>query len=372
MKTIPKAENDRASFLRFLTAAEIAYRSIDHQMGMDELNQEKFVAHLRAKLEGTTADALSNVDAMNFDEFKRDVIKSTNLIRRSHVVENIARTAKQSQTETPLGFLLRLENLRKEFIFALQIEDIDPTTAESQVKQFETAVLTFAPKQLNDKYLRNFARNRKFQTFADFKRFLIRERDDDDDFSSENTVASARSLLCTNPSIEDYESPLVESVKELIKTMKCSAIATPASTFLTNEPKPMSELEKKDAEIEKLKAQLASVTTNRFPDTPRQNFAFQNNGNAPRPFNGNQFQRQNNFQRNQNQNFRENYQGPPFQFRGNYQGQFQPQNTNYAQRQSFNGTRAPQDFRQGQNFQGQPKYYHNNTNNNPNPHFQKN
>lgn len=369
MKTIPRAENDRASFLRFLTAAEAAYRSLQHRLN-NRINQNKFVAHLRTKLIGSLADSVSSLDLMTYNEFKTELIRSTNLIRKHHIIDNAARTAKQTATETPLGFFNRLENLRKEYIFALQIQNYNQQDFDTMIRLFDAAVLRNAPRQLEDKPLRLIARHNEFQSFEQFKRFLQQEREDDDEYDVE-PINNGRQTYFTDQVVTDT-TPTIRQFLE----KNHSQSENPSSTFVASNES-TSEIAQLKNVIEKLAEKLDNLKTSNDPQpsTANNNKNFENPPERPsraqypqnfmQPFSNNFAgflpYHQQDYQYNRDFGYN-NYNRPNRGWRNNYQSGNSRQNRQYDDGQSNerNQYNQPRNYRENSQLPDYNKISENN------------
>lgn len=175
LKIVPQAEHTRSSFIRFISTADLAYASLRNRFINNPIAENQFVAQLRNKLPPTTADNLSFAQ-QSYIDFKRELLRSTSIIRKTFTIENQARTERQTIQETPLGFLHRLQMLMREFILSAELEFSEPERSRA-IATFEAAMLRNAPRQLADNHLRRTARNLEIRSLEQLKNLFFRSHD---------------------------------------------------------------------------------------------------------------------------------------------------------------------------------------------------
>lgn len=178
VNSLPRSGTDKDSFLNFIFSTELEYNSLGHLFDSHKEREALFVRCLLHKVDGTAKSILTNNLPRDFREFLKTLIRSTNFIRPHNIIEHeIQSTMQNCPIETPLGYIHRLENLRREHDLALSKDCSDPVKMEAARVVFNQQLLNWAPNGIKDIEAGLLVRQRKFNDLNQLKAVLEAERD---------------------------------------------------------------------------------------------------------------------------------------------------------------------------------------------------
>lgn len=230
--TLDKATGERSSILRFLADAE-AERTILRQHFMAEPHLESvFVSCLTRKLDGYLHNIISSAKPGTFEAFRRELINNTEIIRPNSVIYMKAQSAKQSPNETAIGFLHRLDDLRKEYKLALQNENVSALRVDTDCLALDRQMLDGIHNAFADVDLRTWIGARPFRDFNELKRFVQEKRAQAAKYATDlggSDERATQSLICTT----DEKTFSQKEVRELLLEERAS-IQKPSSDDLVD------------------------------------------------------------------------------------------------------------------------------------------
>lgn len=180
---VNKPNEERPSFLRFIIEADTVYDRFRDEFQIYDKLEIQFVHLLTAKFESPFADAIAMTMPGTYSDFKRATTRAGRLVRHKSVVENEARTTKQSKTESTLQYIARLEILRHEYTTALCMDwNQEKKEKIETARIFEKAIVEHAIRSMSDRFMR-FALSHKpnITTLQHLRRGVEEELDRDVD-----------------------------------------------------------------------------------------------------------------------------------------------------------------------------------------------
>lgn len=177
-----KAEDSRESLLFFLTAAEKEHQSWSRILDKEPCLAELFIRCLTYKLCGSIQNIVLNEDPRTFEDLVTAIIRGSNHIRTIDIIMREAQDATQKPSESPLGFIHRLENLRREFNLACMKENLLQRQHDNLLKRLEEYMFQSAVDGIIDAEMgpriRNYADMEDIiHNLADIKNVLEKHRD---------------------------------------------------------------------------------------------------------------------------------------------------------------------------------------------------
>lgn len=234
---IPKPSTERSSFLRFMVQADAIYNRFRVELQSVQELEEQFIAMLMTKFDGTIADTVAMSSPASYADFKRSMITAGNWVRHHALIENEARTTKQLPGENALGFIARIQVLKKEFITALNMNtEMTQATKLALVDNFETAVVQHAIRSMRDRFLRHmFSRDRSITTIQQLRRGIEEEMekntDDTEDLLRETDSPKPVSFRTYADSQVQQDEPLsLASMSEILRTISSASKALKENT----------------------------------------------------------------------------------------------------------------------------------------------
>jgi hypothetical protein len=176
-KRLPAVKSERGSFIRFLAAAELEEKRLRDIFIQDVHAESEFVLALLSKLDGQLYELIGLSPPSTYDEFRRTIVKGTTFIRPRALVEAEARVSIQQPTESPLGYLLRMENLRKEYIIATSLDGTSRALQATMLKAFDDHLVYWVPNAITDQTIGGQMRSRTFTSLQQMRNYLELERD---------------------------------------------------------------------------------------------------------------------------------------------------------------------------------------------------
>lgn len=199
---LPAMSHDKASFLRFLLAAEMQYKSLRPHFNNNPELEQAYVSSLILKVDESLFEKICPQSPITFADFYGALIKNSNHVRTAVAVDVEARGTPQFTTETPLGYAYRLENLRKEYMLALKKQNFSEHEQTAALNSFNRSMVAWAPEGLSDQNLKFLAKQARCETLQDFKEFLQDQQNNDNSLSvikqlhAFRTPAAATAMFC--------------------------------------------------------------------------------------------------------------------------------------------------------------------------------
>jgi hypothetical protein len=135
-----------------------------------------FIQTLMQRLQDNVYNIVSRANPTNFQEFKRALIIGTAIIRPRTIIEANAHATIQQFGESPLEYFYRIQDLIKEYEFAIDMEEMTDVDRNGRKRRFRAEMLRWLPSGLNLPWSSS-ARTRTFNSFDEFKQFLQGEKD---------------------------------------------------------------------------------------------------------------------------------------------------------------------------------------------------
>lgn len=176
VQSLPAPSNAPADVIRFLDIAQIENANFNNEFITYPGLRSIFIQALTSKLQGPSYSIVARARPTTFEEFRKALLVGCSIIRPRQVIEARASATIQLPNETPLTFFYRMEDLIKEYDFAIEMEDLPAPQREERKRRFREEMLTWLPSALNPP-LSASARARNFNSLDEFKTFLQGEKD---------------------------------------------------------------------------------------------------------------------------------------------------------------------------------------------------
>lgn len=173
---MPSSGKTRGELIKFITMADGEFSTFRGALTNNANLMRVFIKLLTGKLEEPLFTRVTNCTPRSYPEFRKALIKSSNLIRSTNIVEMESKSIFQAPGESALSYLYRVENLISEFMFGLQIEDIPEENKRIRIQLYENSLTSWLKDSLSFP-LSVIARSYDFQTIDEFKEFLQREKE---------------------------------------------------------------------------------------------------------------------------------------------------------------------------------------------------
>lgn len=223
---IPQSGQDRASFIRFLARADKEYQAIRALLNQVAGGEDLFVRMLTAKLEGPLSDHINISMPDNYAAFRALLITHTTHVRPYEIIESEIKGATQLPTETAIGFVSRLQSLKKEYEWSLQLTDMTPIQQNEKIAQFERKILKATADGIEDKNLGFHIRQNPPATIERLKQILQNEREHElntrynrETFSKHTKNVFACNAIATEPAVTISENKIVDYINTAVANL---------------------------------------------------------------------------------------------------------------------------------------------------------
>lgn len=177
VKNLPKAGDSKEALLTFIEDANMEFHQLRRTLNNDPEREELFVSLLVRKLPADIAHALRKEAPTTYAQFISAVVANSSNIKSIHCIQTEAQNSIQRPEETALGFIKRLEDLSTEYKLALLKENLPAAQYTMDIINFDTKVLSYAPKAITDIEAGLLARQSNCQTLTELKNILRKEHD---------------------------------------------------------------------------------------------------------------------------------------------------------------------------------------------------